>query len=121
MGLLMKQKVDYTNFFTELRRGGELIKKLRQEEDFEAWYLKWEKARVKDASIPTSEKLMAQNNPVVIPRNHMVENVLKSAVLGDMQSFHKFLEELSSPYDDSLSLQLVPAEFDASYQTFCGT
>jgi len=38
-----------------------------------------------------------------------------------MQPFHSFLQELSSPYDDGLSLQTVPADFDASYQTFCGT
>jgi len=121
MELLVKQQVDYTNFFTELRRGGELIDKLKQEEVFDAWYYKWEKARTRGASLSESEALMAQNNPVVIPRNHMVEVVLKSAVSGDMQPFHTLLEELSSPYDDTSTIQVVPANFDASYQTFCGT
>ncbi|MGB0524488.1 MAG: protein adenylyltransferase SelO [Flammeovirgaceae bacterium] len=121
MVLLTKQQVDYTNFFTALRRGDELINELRQEEAFEAWYAKWEKARVRGANVSKSEALMAQNNPVVIPRNHMVEDVLDAAVLGDMQPFSTFLEELASPYDDSSPLQDVPANFDASYQTFCGT
>ncbi len=119
--LLAKWRVDYTNFFTELRRGGELIDKLRENEAFESWYSKWEKARLRGASLSESEALMAQNNPVVIPRNHLVEEVLQSAVAGDMHPFHSLLQELSSPYDDGLSVQNVPAGFDASYQTFCGT
>lgn len=119
--LLAKWRVDYTNFFTELRRGGELIDKLREEEAFENWYSKWEKARLRGASLSESEALMAQNNPVAIPRNHLVEEVLQSAVAGDMHPFHSLLQELSSPYDDRLSVQTVPAGFDASYQTFCGT
>lgn len=118
---LTKQKVDYTNFFTELRRSGELIQKLRQEETFEAWYSKWEKARLRDASLSESTALMLQTNPVVIPRNHLVEEVLEAAVSGDMRPFHTLLEELSSPYDDTLSAQVVPVNFDTSYQTFCGT
>ncbi|NRA50353.1 MAG: YdiU family protein [Phaeodactylibacter sp.] len=121
MGLLMKNEVDYTNFFTELRRGGPLIDTLKQEGAFEVWYAKWEKARLRGASQSESEALMAKTNPVVIPRNHMVEDVLSSAISGDMTPFHTFLEELSSPYADASALQLVPADFDASYQTFCGT
>ncbi|WP_425422904.1 protein adenylyltransferase SelO [Phaeodactylibacter xiamenensis] len=119
--LLAKWRVDYTNFFTELRRGGDLINKLREEEAFENWYSRWEKARLRGTSLTESNALMAQTNPVAIPRNHLVEEVLQSAVAGDMQPFHSFLQELSSPYDDGLSLQTVPADFDASYQTFCGT
>ena len=121
MDLLTRHQVDYTNFFTELRRGGELISKLREEAAFEAWYAKWEKVRINGATVSESEALMAQNNPVVIPRNHRVEEVLNSAVMGDMQPFYAFLEELASPYDDATPLQWVPANFDASYQTFCGT
>ena len=121
MVLLAEQKVDYTNFFTELRRDGELINKLRKVEAFETWYAKWEEARVHGTTVSESEALMAQNNPVVIPRNHLVEEVLNSAVTGDMEPFYAFLEKLTSPYDDGISLQSVPADFDAGYQTFCGT
>ncbi|MEQ8705393.1 MAG: YdiU family protein [Phaeodactylibacter sp.] len=119
--LLAEWRVDYTNFFTELRRGGDLINKLREEVAFENWYSKWEKARLRGTSLAESEALMAQTNPVAIPRNHLVEAVLQSAVSGDMQPFHKLLEELASPYDDALPQQTVPAGFDAGYQTFCGT
>ncbi len=122
MDLLAKKKVDYTNFFTALRRDGELIDELRQEEAFEAWYSTWEKARSRGgASLSESEALMAQNNPVVIPRNHRVEEVLAAAVEGDLRPFHDFMDKLAAPYDDGLPLQAVPAGFDDRYQTFCGT
>ena len=68
-----------------------------------------------------SEALMAKTNPVVIPRNHLVEDALNAAVSGDMEPFHSLLQQLHSPYDDSSIIQMVPANFDASYQTFCGT
>ena len=121
MGHLAKNQVDYTNFFTELRRNGELISQLGKDEAFEAWYKNWETARTHGATVEESEALMKQHNPVVIPRNDKVEDVLNAAVLGDMQPFHAFLEALSKPYDDQAPLQLVPAGFDASYRTFCGT
>ena len=119
--LLAKEQVDYTNFFTALRRKDELIDQLRQAPAFDAWYADWEKVRVRDTSTAESEALMVQNNPVVIPRNHLVEEVLDAAVAGDMYPFRTLFKELNSPYDDAVGTQEVPAHFDASYQTFCGT
>jgi len=121
LSILASQQVDYTNFFTSLRRGDALMEELRRGEAFAGWYAKWETARTREGALEQSEALMVQNNPVVIARNHLVEEVLEAAVLGNMQPFHELLEELSTPYDDASSLQLVPANFDASYQTFCGT
>ena len=98
-----------------------MINELRQKQDFEAWYTKWENARSNGATLSESEALMIENNPVVIPRNHLVEEALNSATIGDMQPLHALMEELNSPYDDASTLQMVPANFDAGYQTFCGT
>lgn len=118
---LVNHRIDYTNFFTELRRGGDLIDRLSNDDSFRTWHTNWEAARLRGASVEESEALMAKTNPVVIPRNHIVENALNTAVAGDMQPFHALLDELSSPYDDSSIIQMVPANFDANYQTFCGT
>lgn len=121
VGLLEKEKVDYTNFFTELRREGELIQTLRKNQTFDGWYKKWQVSRVKMANEMESEALMAKNNPVAIARNHIVEEVLKAAVDGEIKPLELLMEELSNPYQDSAKLQVVPAGFDAGYQTFCGT
>ncbi|MEM9051348.1 MAG: YdiU family protein [Bacteroidota bacterium] len=118
---LMRHEVDYTNFFTELRRGGELINELREKESFAEWYTNWDIARTRNGSITGSEAIMAKTNPVIIPRNHMVEKVLDEAVAGNMEPFHEFLAKLSDPYNDAASLQKVPADYDEDYQTFCGT
>ena len=121
LSLLVKHQVDYTNFFTELRREGALLEELKEDDAFLSWFSRWEKARYRTASLAESESLMIKNNPVVIPRNHLVEDVLIAAVLGNMHPFHELLDQLSSPYADAAGQQLVPANFDASYQTFCGT
>ncbi|MFZ9046150.1 MAG: protein adenylyltransferase SelO family protein, partial [Cyclobacteriaceae bacterium] len=121
VGLLEKEKVDYTNFFTELRREGELIQTLRKNKTFDGWYKKWQVSRVKMANEMESEALMAKNNPVAIARNHIVEEVLKAAVDGEIKPLELLMEELSNPYQDSAKLQVVPSGFDAGYQTFCGT
>lgn len=119
--LMMKHRVDYTNFFTDLRRGGESIDQLSNDEVFKDWHTKWEAARFRNATLAESEALMTNTNPVVIPRNHIVEEVLAAAVAGDMQPFHSLLHELASPYIEAAITQMVPTDFDASYQTFCGT
>jgi uncharacterized protein YdiU (UPF0061 family) len=67
---------------------------------------------------------MKKYNPRVIPRNHWVENALETAVEGDVMPFQNLLKLLSKPYDDhpnELIYEKTPADFDASYQTFCGT
>lgn len=119
--LLAKHKVDYTNFFTALRGNNALLGQLREEEAFEAWRQKWEKARSKNSSIAESEALMIRTNPVIIPRNHLVEDALNAAVYGDMSPLDRLLQELATPYDQEQKPQEVPAGFDGGYQTFCGT
>ena len=67
---------------------------------------------------------MRAHNPVVIPRNHRVEEALTAAVeQGDLGVTQRLLEVLSNPYAPN-----APAAFTApppagaeSYQTFCGT
>jgi len=69
-------------------------------------------------------ELMNRSNPKVIPRNHWVEHVLNAAARGEMEPFNELLEVLSKPYEDhpdDLQFQQIPEDFDARYQTFCGT
>lgn len=119
--MLQKYEVDYTNFFIGLRQGGILIDRLLKNEDFQNWFAQWELAQLRGATLAESSALMAKTNPVVIPRNHLVENVLDAAISGDMNPFQELLKKLASPYDDSWALQEVPKKFDEAYQTFCGT
>ena len=71
-----------------------------------------------------SMELMHSSNPMVIPRNHKVEEALMLANNGDLTLFNKLIEILKNPYlVNSNDLEFMsPAPLsDKKYQTFCGT
>lgn len=119
LNLLEKHQVDYTNFFTSLRFQS-IEEKLQSDAEFKAWHSRWQEAFNRTNNQSEGSVLMEQSNPVIIPRNHLVEDVLKRATEGDMSPFNALMIKLSNPYKPQES-QLVPSEFDGSYQTFCGT
>ncbi|WP_420581572.1 protein adenylyltransferase SelO [Reichenbachiella sp.] len=119
LALLQKHHVDYTNFFVSLRYNS-VEQKLAEDSVYQSWQKKWDQARSRNNSLEEGLKLMDQNNPVVIPRNHLVEEVLKKAVEGDIDPFNQLMTKLSKPYTHQ-DMQYVPSDFDESYQTFCGT
>ncbi|HRO59828.1 MAG TPA: YdiU family protein, partial [Burkholderiaceae bacterium] len=65
-------------------------------------------------------------NPLVIPRNHQVEEALAAASnKEDLGPFERLLEALRRPYADapgqSAFAEPAPVEVTACYRTFCGT
>ncbi len=89
--------------------------------DFNGWIKKWKK-RIKNEK--NSYKKMQINNPIYIPRNHLVESALKNATNGSKEEFDNLLNSMSLTYNYNVkhdSLQTVPKDFDKSYKTFCGT
>lgn len=69
---------------------------------------------------------MRQVNPLVIPRNHRVEEALAAAQDdGDQTPFDKLLAALRHPFDDDPTAaryaEPAPAALTAGYRTFCGT
>ena len=68
---------------------------------------------------------MRENNPAIIPRNHLVEEALESAVTkGDLSLFERLLAVLSTPYAYSREqdeYSVLPEPAGCSYRTFCGT
>ena len=117
--IMKKQELDYTNTFLFLMDHEIDDKKSYQNEEFDNWKMKWQKRLTKD-----SKKLMKLSNPVIIPRNHNVENVLKSAENNDLTPFNDLLQALKNPYTNQKILskyQSPPPKSDEKYQTFCGT
>jgi len=117
--IMKKQELDYTNTFLFLMDHEIDDKKSYQNEEFDNWKMKWQKRLIKD-----SKNLMKLNNPVIIPRNHNVENVLKSAENNDLTPFNDLLQALKNPYTNQKVLnkyQSPPPKSDEKYQTFCGT
>jgi uncharacterized protein YdiU (UPF0061 family) len=64
-------------------------------------------------------------NPVFIPRNHPVEEVIEAAVRQkDFSPFHRLVEVLEHPYEFDIALVKYarpPLPEQIVRQTFCGT
>jgi uncharacterized protein YdiU (UPF0061 family) len=66
---------------------------------------------------------MRNSNPLVIPRNHKVEEALEAAEQNNMKPINKILEILNKPYTEQKNLvdYQSPSTTSEKYQTFCGT
>lgn len=89
----------------------------------QAWLPGWQ-ARL-GRSAPGAAARIRAANPLVVPRNHLVEEALSAADDGDMAPFHALLDAVRDPFADSpaparLALP-APSGFDEGYRTFCGT
>src|ERR1044071_3522599 len=85
LDLLATQEVDFTLFFRHLTRvaGGEdsttLAAMFSGSEAFGQWFAKW----CREAKAPMRLADMRAANPILIPRNHRVEQGIHSAYGGD--------------------------------------
>tara|TARA_Y100000591_G_C21563278_1_gene559681 strand:- start:127 stop:735 length:609 start_codon:yes stop_codon:yes gene_type:complete len=119
-----EKKADYTNTFCHLM--GLFLKEdeLYKDKNFISWKKRWKERLLKN-NIKTDKclELMRNNNPLVIPRNHRIEEALEAAELNDMRPFNKILEILSRPYIDQKNIAhyQYPSKSIEKYQTFCGT
>jgi len=111
-------KADYTNTFLFLLNDNFKNNKIYEKETFINWFKKW-KIRI-DVK---SKDLMKETNPNLIPRNHIVERVLKAAENNDLNPFNNYLEILQKPYKiyDDINDYQNPDTNSGDYKTFCGT
>ncbi len=118
-----KNKADYTNTFCNLMdiNADEIYKN----NDFINWKNEWKKrSELNNSTKEKQNKLMKSNNPIVIPRNHKVEEALVEADKGSLDKMKKLLTILKKPYDNQNNIEeyQVPAPLsNEKYQTFCGT
>ncbi len=120
--LLKASHVDHTSFFRGLGAAarGDLEPTRGLFLDlaaFDDWAERWR------ATGPDADA-MNRVNPAYIPRNHLVEEALAAATVGDLVPFEQLVDVLSAPYVERPGLEryavAAPEDF-GSYQTFCGT
>ena len=125
LSLLHEQKADYTNTFCSLMNEDVQNDKIFNNKEFIDWHQKWKERLAKNNnSTKESFKLMRSVNPIVIPRNHKVEEVLEAANKDDLNPFHDFLKVLKKPYENQIknnNYQSPAPPNEKKYQTFCGT
>ena len=118
-----KNKVDYTNTFCHLMSFQTQNDIVYENNEFSDWKKRWQERLSQNSSSEKYINLMRSVNPIVIPRNHIVEDALKKANQGNFEPINNFLKILSSPYTDQkhITEYQIPSQSDENYQTFCGT
>jgi uncharacterized protein YdiU (UPF0061 family) len=118
LALMQAHQADFANTFRALCKGS-ARDEFADRAAYDLWHQRWQD-RLRPETAP--DRLMAQVNPAVIPRNHRIEEMIQAAVAGDMGPFQRLMSALASPFeqtDPDLARpprpdQIVPA-------TFCGT
>jgi len=118
-------KVDYTNTFCFLMNKNFSDNEIYNDESFLIWKKKWEdRLKLNNNSQEKYLNLMHSVNPMIIPRNHKVEEALTAANDGDLEVMNKLLAVLKKPYEnqnDIMDFQSPAPSSGKAYQTFCGT
>ena len=119
-----QKKADYTNTFCHLMNFEIEEKENYEDKDFQNWKKRWqERLKINNNTPEKYLKLMRDVNPLVIPRNHKVEEVLIEANNNKIAPLNKILEILSQPYAEQKNIAdyQVPSSSNEKYKTFCGT
>jgi uncharacterized protein YdiU (UPF0061 family) len=116
-------QADYTNTFCQLM-GINFNEEIYINKDFLDLVNQWKKrSKMHNSSKKKQFKLMKENNPIVIPRNHKIEEALTSASKGSLEEMNKLLKVLSDPYRNQKNISALqkPSKDNKNYKTYCGT
>ena len=118
-------KVDYTNTFCYLMNVKTPEINCYKTNEFNHWMDRWKKRlNLKEISSSKYLDLMRSSNPIVIPRNHKVEEALNAANENNLELLKNLLTVLENPYADQkniLDYQSPLPITEKKFQTFCGT
>jgi uncharacterized protein YdiU (UPF0061 family) len=129
--LMEQHGTDYTNTFAGLCHAIPNTHSPWEQTVFMEWKKEWNSyAKSKEITLEERKQLMSTKNPVIIPRNHLVESILSEVELWGKDTnystrFNEALAIWTNPYryDESLIPWLTPptAEANQAHQTYCGT
>ncbi|MEY4300560.1 MAG: hypothetical protein RIR25_1796 [Verrucomicrobiota bacterium] len=124
LDLLKAEGADFTESFANLAPS------VQEDADkfspaWAGWHQNW-RARLQAQSQPlvAAAALMRKSNPVIIPRNHRVEEALAAATAGDYSVMQRLLGVLADPFQETeanISYRGARASGGDPYRTFCGT
>jgi len=126
LGLLAKEEVDFTLFFRHLTLvaaedpRADLAGLFRDPSACERWMNDWQ-----NFPKPTgyAEKMKA-TNPILIPRNHRIEQAIQAAYQENFSPFHRLVDALAKPFEENpeyTDLEAAPLPHERVANTFCGT
>ena len=119
-----KNKADYTNTFCFLM-GISNSDEIYKDKVFEDWLTAWKnRSSLNNSAKEKQLEIMKQVNPVIVPRNHKVEEALSDAEKNNYKTLNILLSVIQRPYDAKVDISKFQTPAPASkekYQTFCGT
>lgn len=126
LSMMQKHGADYTNTFRALTYDTAANTVLFGTPEFVQWHELWQmRIGRQQESKASSQQLMKDSNPAIIPRNHRVEAALEAAVEhSDYSVMEKLLTVLSMPYahtQEQDEYSTLPEPTACPYRTFCGT
>ncbi len=130
LNLLRDQEIDYTLSFRHLRDtarsdGRAFLNLFPRPAAVVEWLNQWRDHLAQRGVDPESAaSTMRGANPVFIPRNHRVEEVIVAGKGGDFAPFHQLNEVLQHPFEEQprfSEYEQAPKPHEAVRATFCGT
>ncbi|GAA6196776.1 YdiU family protein [Pseudophaeobacter arcticus] len=118
--LMEEGQADFTNTFRALAEGT-AADHFRDPKAFAPWQARWMQRREQEQD---PQAIMRACNPVYIPRNHRIEEVITTAVAGDFTLFERLGTVLQQPFTEQSGaedLRRPPAAHEVVTATFCGT
>ena len=122
-------RADFTLVFRHLSGAlesgdDELVERLFSDsEAIRSWMKSW-RERIPEDERANAVALMRRTNPVFIPRNHRVEEVIAAGYEGDYEPFRRLNAVLQNPFSEqpeSVEYELAPEPSEVVQATFCGT
>ena len=118
---MQSKKPDFTNTFSNLMGINHANDEEFEDNDFVEWKKNW-KERVNNNDYLS---IMKETNPILIPRNNLVEEALYEAeTIGKYDKFNELNKVIVSLYN----IEKVPKKYlnthirsNLPYKTFCGT
>ncbi len=120
-------RADFTATFASLasRAAGPPPADAPADHAFAAWCGRWRERLAREPRpIAEAAAAMRRANPLVIPRNHRVEEALAAADAHDLGPFERLLDALRDPFADTAATEAYrdgPPPGCGPYRTFCGT
>lgn len=133
--LMAAANADYTLTFRRLTElagpqagyeGDSVAELVELPDNLTGWIDQWQALLSRDSAHAEERQLrMLRTNPAYIPRNHLVEEVIRAAVdNNDLGPFHRLVDRLAEPFlydatDSRYATPPTPQQVVA--RTFCGT
>lgn len=118
--IMWEAQADFTATFQQLTTG------TLTDECYADWLSRWQAViETQAGGLVQAQQIMQQANPVIIPRNHLVQEALDAAEeKGSFARFEQLVAALQNPYDPVLADSIyakAPEASAAPYVTYCGT